>query len=207
MESKENKVELNNNNCLTRNPESSETELRLVHRIGALEAANQNLKSVKPDDDLERATTIMGLENFSQLPVVRSIGKKGEIRTIEGLITWSSIGKGKMKGIVSNKISDYMDKNVMILDSDKPLLEAIPIIIENEYVLIRQDNNEITGIVTSSDINTKFIQLTKPFLLIEQIENYLRKILDGKILIDDLRNDSKLKFENLDYIDSLTFGN
>ena len=65
------------------------------------------------------------------------------------------------------------------------------------------------GIITIADISSQFINVTEPFLLLEQIENHIRNILDGKFLLEEMKDfcngDGDVK--DIKYIDDLTFGN
>jgi hypothetical protein len=70
-----------------------------------------------------------------------------------------------------------MEPNFQLISSDTSLFKALPLIIEHDYVLVRNNANEITGIATASDLSLQFKQLTEPFLLVAEIENHLRQIL------------------------------
>ena len=65
-----------------------------TQRIASLPSANLNavdgtkLATVPPDKPLSTATTIMQLNDFSQLPVMPG----GDIRNVKGIISWKSIG-------------------------------------------------------------------------------------------------------------------
>ncbi len=61
--------------------------------------------------------------------------------------------------------------------AESSLFQAIPIIVEHQYVLVRGSDNRITGIVTASDLSLQFQQLAEPFLLLGEIENHIRRIL------------------------------
>lgn len=66
-------------------PSSGEPDSH-IHRIGTLEAANRKPMSVKPDEPLSKATTIMQLKDYSRLPVMNNE------RDVKGIISWQSIG-------------------------------------------------------------------------------------------------------------------
>lgn len=70
---------------------------------------------------------------------------------------------------------------------DTYIFSAIDDIISNEYVLIRTSDNVICGIVTTSDLSQQFRQLGEPFLLLGEIENYVRRMLLDKYTIDELQ--------------------
>jgi hypothetical protein len=48
---------------------------------------------------------------------------------------------------------------------------------EHGYALVRGSNNEITGIVTNTDLAEKLNSLTEPFALLSQIENHIRDLI------------------------------
>ena len=70
---------------------------------------------------------------------------------------------------------------------DSPLFEAIAIIAEHGYVLVRGANRVITGIVTASDLSQQFMQLAGPFLLIGEIEGHLRNLIHGRFTVDEMK--------------------
>lgn len=181
---------------------TSKMECDPIHRIKLLPAANKIPTSISRDAQLSEAITLMMMHNYSQLPVM-----SGQ-RNVIGVITWETIGYGLTNGCTSKKAIDYINKDVVILDYETPLLQSISIIIENQFALIKKSDNTISGIVTVADISSQFINDTEPFLLIEQIENHIRQILDSKFLLDELREFCKINGaeRKIDFIDDLTFG-
>lgn len=117
--------------------------------------------------------------DFSQLPVMQ-----GE-REVKGVVTWRSIGARLALGQGCVIVGDFRE-DARIIDSNRTLFEAIPIIVEFGYVLVRnQIDRRITGIVTASDLSLQFQVLTEPFLLLREIELHIRRILGPKIAEND----------------------
>src|SRR6266545_4164512 len=112
-----------------------------TYRIGRLRTANIPLVSVKPDTSIKEAVTLMLLHDFSQLPVMQNE------RDIKGVVSWRSIGKRMALGLKCETARDSMESHHEV-PSDASLLTAIDEIVRNEYVLIRSEQNVITGIVT-----------------------------------------------------------
>ena len=142
-------------------------------RIGALEAAGtagRKLVSVKPDAPLNVATTVMQLNDFSQLPVMQSE------RIVKGVVSWKSIGARVLLGREREFVRQCMDPP-QIIDIATPLLDAVDVIQRRDYVLVQDKTNKITGIVTASDIAQQFAQISSPFLLIGEIEGQMRRLL------------------------------
>ncbi|PWS26460.1 XRE family transcriptional regulator [Pedobacter yonginense] len=173
-----------------------------IQKISILPAANKPPISISRDAKLSDAITQMMMHNFSQLPVMSNP------RSVAGFITWESIGYGITNGNSSNEVKDFLDTNVTIVDLDKPLLDAIKIVIEKDFVLVQKKDKSLSGIVTIADISTQFLLLTEPFLLLEQIENLIRLLLDEKFLVQDIKSFcEEEEFENtIEFIDDLTFG-
>jgi len=149
-------------------------------RIGKLESANNSPVTVVPDATLLEATTLMMFHDFSQLPVMQ-----GE-REVKGVISWESIGRRKALNLSCNKVRDCMDTMVPEVPSEYSLFSAIDLIIKHGYVLVRQRDRKISGIVTTTDLSLQFRQLAEPFLLVGEIENYIRRLIDGKFTIEQL---------------------
>lgn len=151
------------------------------------------LKSVVPSDSLEKAITIMLLNDYSQLPVI----DEGNKSTTE-VISWKSIGFNWAANKQSCLVSDckYGLPVKQIVHSDTPLLEAVEIIIEMEFVLVNdgEENGAATvGIVTASDLAHEFKLLAEPFLIVREVEIRLRQILNKRFDEQDFRNASPRK--------------
>ena len=147
-------------------------------RIGSLPAANKTLVAVNQDDDVARAVSLMMQHDFSQLPVMQ-----GE-REVKGVVTWKSIGLRQALSCKCERVADCRE-DARIVDSNRTLFDAIPTIVEHGYVLVRQRDRRITGIVTSSDLSLQFQALAEPFLLLREIELHVRRILRGKVTTED----------------------
>ena len=51
---------------------------------------------------------------------------------------------------------------------------------------MRSSDQRISGIITTTDLSSQFRQLSEPFLLLSEIENHIRKLIDGKFTKDEL---------------------
>jgi CBS domain-containing protein len=164
--------------------ESSDESVDPTVRIGTLEAANRKPTSVKPDNPLKVATTLMQLSDFSQLPVMT-----GEYN-VKGVISWKSIGTRFSSGRECELVRHCMDPVSREIGIDAPMFDAIEDISQHGYVLVRGLQNNITGIVTASDFAGQFSELAGPFLLIGEIEGYLRSIVHRKFTLGELQKAS-----------------
>ncbi|WP_410054380.1 CBS domain-containing protein, partial [Escherichia coli] len=118
--------------------------------------------------------------DYSQLPVMTSE------RDVKGVISWESIAPIlALTQSESAVVRDYMKPHREINASDS-IFSALPRIIEYAYVLVRSSDQRISGIITTTDLSSQFRQLSEPFLLLSEIENHIRKLIDGKFTKDEL---------------------
>jgi hypothetical protein len=73
-----------------------------------------------------------------------------------------------------------MDDSYRIFQYSASLFDCIPIIIEDEVVLVRDQDNKISGLVTTTDLSTKFKELSEAFLLLGKIEILIRRMINNK---------------------------
>ena len=125
----------------------------------------------------------MLLNDYSQLPVTQDCR---EIRKIEGMISWKSIGSRLSSGVECARVRDCVNPQVRDVRQDTPLLDAVAGIASNGYTLVRDSTNKIVGIVTTSDLSREFLELASPFLLIGEIEKYLHTLVHGRFTKDEI---------------------
>ena len=150
--------------------------------ISMLKAANCGVISVKPQDTVEKAITLMLAHDFSQLAVMSND------RTINGAISWKTIGKRLSHENNIVEVKDAMEAAVA-LDDSEGLFKATKLIIDHEFVFVRSSvDKKVTGIVTATDLSEQFQFLSEPFLLIGQIENQIRNLMNGKYTVEVLQS-------------------
>ena len=154
-----------------------------TRRIDMLDAAHNNPLRVKPDDPLTKAITIMTINDFSQLPVMPTE------RRVEGVISWKSIGSERAHGREPQWVRECME-DAQIISTDTPLLASISRIVDYGYVLVCDNANVVTGIVTASDLSKQFETLAGPFLLIGEIEGHLRNLVHQRLTIEEMKTQS-----------------
>jgi CBS domain-containing protein len=186
----------------------SKVERDPVQKLGTLEAANAAPVTITRDANFQDAITLMMMHDYSQLPVM------GSKTIVSGYVSWDTIGKALAYGKKPEMVKDVMATDVVILDPDTPLLEAISKVHDIGFVVVQRSDKSLAGIVTTTDISKQFLTIAEPFLLLEQIEIHIRQILDGKFLVDEIRAffSSKVAGEGsgptpeIVHIDDLTFG-
>ncbi len=171
-----------------------------IKRIGLLKAANTKPATVDNSDSLDKAITLMMMNNYSQLPVM------GGARKIVGYISWETIGEARSKGIDTNEVKDYKRDSIRVFRRDIPLMLAIREIYKNDFIVVIENDGTPCGIVTTADVSSQFLTWTEPFVMLEQIENQVRHLLDEKILLEDLKKVCQEEGREVNAIDDLTFG-
>ena len=154
-----------------------------THRVGQLEAANRKPKSVKPESLLSKAITMMQMNDYSRLPVMK------DERDVSGIVTWKSIGARTTLGRESTHVKDYMEP-AQVIPSDTRLFDAIREVSKHGYVLVRARDKTIAGIVTTTDLSRLFLELAGPFLFIGEIEGHLRNLIHGTFTLAQLQKAS-----------------
>lgn len=172
--------------------------------IRMLSAANRGVLSVKPQDGLELAVTLMLAHDYSQLPVMTGP------RDLKGVVSWKSIGGRLAQRTALATVSDAMEPAVIVKETES-LFEATALIISNDFVFVASSpDNRIIGIVTATDLSEQFQTLSEPFLLIGQIENQIRNLMHDRFDVETLRtacndNDPARK-ERVSGVADLNFG-
>jgi CBS domain-containing protein len=173
-----------------------------TYRIGKLPAANTSLVSVQPESPLQEATSLMLSKDYSQLPVMQS-----EF-SVKGVISWRSIGTRTALSAGGALAKDFMEEAVVV-SSEASLFSVIDTIVDREYALVKTPSTgKITGIVTTTDLSLQFRQLGEPFLLLGEIENHVRGLIDGVFTIAELRGavDPGDTNRAIESVADLTFG-
>ncbi|MGH6671153.1 MAG: CBS domain-containing protein [Xanthobacteraceae bacterium] len=170
-------------------------------RIGGLAVARKVLVYVSNDAPLKTAVTLMLHHDFSQLPIMQ-----GQ-REVRGVVSWRSIGSKLFIGNGCAIVGDC-GEDARVIDSHRTLFEAIPMIVEAGYVLVRdRQDRRIISIVTASDLSLQFQELSEPFLLIKEIELYVRQVLRSRLVTSDfdvLKAPSPPAVRKIEDVDELT---
>lgn len=138
-------------------------------KVGNLKAASQGVLTVRPDDPIERAETLMILNDYSQLAVASSS------RSVHGVVSWESIGRFGVARSLSCVRDATMPAEEVRLEDD--LLPLLPRVAEAGYVLVRARDNCLSGVITAADMTEEFDALASPFFLLGEVERRLRLVV------------------------------
>ena len=131
------------------------------------------LKTVQRDDPASLTLTIMIADNFSQLPV-----RSGD-RNVVGVVTWRSLACREV--LAETRARDVCEQ----VPSGRPFPLATPVVdvldqvFQSDFVLTRNEENTLCGIVTASDIAKWAEHYAKAYLAVEEIERHLRSALSN----------------------------
>lgn len=140
-----------------------------IVRVASLAAANRGVVSVSIGDKLDKATTLMLFENYSQVAVMQ-----GD-RDVKGMISWESIARRSMQSPPPSTVRDCMIE-ARIVNGTSSLFDTLPEVERYGYVLVR-DKGKITGIVTATDFATELASMSQAFMSIGTIERLIRNRL------------------------------
>lgn len=158
-------------------PTQPETRVTLV--VGNIPSAIGGVAAVNPQDDLLTAQSEMQAHDYSQLAVMNSP------YNLVGAVSWESIAKARIFNPDAG-LADCIDREARTVRIDKPLLETVPDISATGFVFVRDGHRKVTGIITVADLADQFAILTRPFLLVGEIERLLRKAVDRCFAAEDL---------------------
>lgn len=151
-----------------------------AYRVSRLLDPRLQLVSIGPDATLEEAATLMVRHDYSQLPVMTNE------RDVRGVVSWASIGPAMTLSRPEPRfVRECMRPQVEVKTTDS-IFQVINRIIESSYVLVRDERRVVVGILTTTDLSQQFQDLAEPFLLIGEIENHIRALIDGRFTQQEL---------------------
>ena len=170
--------------------------------IGTLRSAGAGVVDVSPNAPILEVQSLMERHDYSQLPVLNGP------RELKGAISWESIARATLYGAPPKVAQDALDRSAVVVDQSAPLLEHIHTIADAGFVFVRDRTRVITGIVTASDLSYEFQKQAKPFLLLGEIENWLRAVVDAVFSSEDLVEyvDPTDTSREIEAAENLTFG-
>lgn len=143
-------------------------------------AAGKMPASIRPDEPVMKALSRLMDEKLSLLIV-----QKGDRARAEGVFSYESFSHSHMAGRQPNQVKDCMSRDFLEVNEEKPLIDAVKDIIRHGTVVVRSSQNQLCGVVTARDVTSVFVELAEPFLLLGQIENHLRALMERARLTKD----------------------
>ncbi|MFZ3499972.1 CBS domain-containing protein [Streptomyces sp. 5.8] len=150
-------------------PDEEEDEPVVGLTVGNLPSALAGVESISPSATFEEAITKMAINGYSQLPVLAGT------RNLQGAITWESITRARH----ADPSAPFSKAFVLPREVryDRHLVDIIPMLAESDFVLVRDEKNNVAGIVTATDVAATYGEMATPFFLIGEFDQLLRRIL------------------------------
>ena len=108
-------------------------------------------------------------------------------RTVKGIFSWKSLGQKLALKQKCNYVKEAMEEAV-IINVNRSLFDAARLVAESDCILIRDDQEVISGILTSYDLSVNFAERSEPFLLLEQIEKHVRRYVENKLSVSEMQD-------------------
>ncbi|MET8753429.1 CBS domain-containing protein [Streptomyces sp. NPDC004667] len=137
--------------------------------VGNLPSALKGVVSVSSSASFEEVFTKMRLNGYSQLPVLNGP------RNLRGAVTWESIARARYtdseapfsEAIVGAHAVSYADH----------LIDVLPDLERFGFLLVKDQTNQIAGIITVADVAAEYGATARPFLLIGDLDRQLRRVI------------------------------
>jgi hypothetical protein len=146
--------------------------------LGNLPSALAGVVSVPPDATVDLAVTKMMLDDYSQLAVMSTP------RSVRGAVSWKSIARARHQ----NSQATLADAIIQVQSRryDVEIIEVIPVLLDEDFVLVTDETGLVTGIVTVADVVTAYGEMSTPFMMIGELDRALRRLLRHHFSIDEV---------------------
>lgn len=137
--------------------------------LGTVKSALAGIESVSPQDTLEKAVTLMRLNDFSQVAVLQNP------RKLRGAVTWRSVALAYARSN-SPTVADATVR-AELRPYDEELLDVIGVLFEKDFVFVADETDLVAGIVTAADVVDLYSDMAAPFFMIGEIDTLLRQVI------------------------------
>lgn len=144
---------------------------------------DQRLRTVFLHDSVQQAISLMHQHGYSQVPVV----DKDEKTSLDQVVTFDSILQAVRSFNTKPELMHVRDvaRSVRTYSEDADLLATLDDIQRENFALIVDDNNVLTGIVTTADTTVFFREYAQDLMLIEGIESRMKEAIAALYAGDD----------------------
>ena len=136
-------------------------------------AAGQAPATVRADETTQVALSRLMADKLELLVV-----QNGDRSRVEGIFSYASFTHAHVAGKSTKTVGDCTSREFIEVNEEKPLIDAVRDIMRHTTVVVRSCQNKLCGVVTARDVAPVFIELAEPFLLLGQIENHRRGLLE-----------------------------
>jgi CBS domain-containing protein len=166
--------------------------------VGNVPSALDGVESIPPDATFDEAIAKMLLNDYSQLAVMATP------YSLKGAVTWRSIAQARDVDREASFASARVHAPVVRYDEE--LLDILPTLSANDFVLVRGPSGGIEGIVTAADVVREYSDLATPFILIGELDQLLRRLIERRYTIEQVQACCSDGDRDLETFDDMTFG-
>jgi hypothetical protein len=170
-------------------PETQEEDSSFVgmfNLVNSLLPDEQDILSVRPDTKVRDALELLRQHRFSQLPVM-------EAKFVLGVFSYRSFAKraaelGKVD-LDRLEVDDCIEDLEFVRVTDE--LERTFFYLDRDGAVLVGDPDRLVAVATPTDLIQYLYSLTHPFILIQEIELVLRRLVSAMVLEEDFAKYSR----------------
>jgi CBS domain-containing protein len=166
--------------------------------VGNLDTALRGVESVAPTAGLQEAVTKLRINDYSQLAVLA--GK----RNLRGAVTWESIAKALLADPAASLAAATVPARDVGYQAD--LLTVLEDIRKQGFIFVRNESNEVAGIITAADVAGRYRVMADPFILIGDLDRLLRRLIVRGLTIAEVVARCDPSGDRIKSHDDLTMG-
>jgi predicted transcriptional regulator len=151
-------------------------ELDVGVTVGNLASALGGVLHVAPTATFDEAITLMLLNDYSQLAVLSGP------HSLRGAVTWRSIAKVRHTN-ANASLSDAIVRPHEVR-YDQELVDILPVLTDDDFVIVRDQHNAVAGIVTTADVAVAYGEMATPFFLVGEVDQHLRWLVSRSFPLD-----------------------
>lgn len=148
------------------------------------------------DTALNTAVTSMVTGSVAHFPVVDGQG------ALKGALTWKSYAQ-MMAANNPRTLLNAVDRNPPTIQDTADLLDAVSVIADHGYVVVRGPQGSVRGVLTLADLAIRYRDMLAPFQKIGEIERTLRRCTTARLSVTDFQDTFG---DGVNSAEKLTFG-
>src|SRR5512133_2567361 len=151
----------------------------LAYELRVQEVMTTELKWLSPDMSMSQALELFRTARISGAPVIEQ-GRLVGIISLEDLIRCMTLGE------LDAPVSSYMSRKPITVRSNEPVVEALKLFVDTRHgrLPVLDENENIIGILTKSDITMGLLQALQRDYQIEELRTYRASHLFEDIISD-----------------------
>jgi hypothetical protein len=153
--------------------------IRLGLYVGNVLSSSHNVESVMVQDSPRSVVTRLVMRPDEPVMVFRDKNR----RMLEGIVTWESIVRYQLShGFQEPPTLASIVTPVELVRQDEDLLPLVARILERQYVAVLDRSRTVIALLGVADLARHFIEKTRPYLLVADIEQVLRAIIAARLM-------------------------